>query len=68
MIRITTVAAGGAEAKHEIKLVDPGDTKPLIGTYNELAFEADRSMVGPALGRFLEGLDAARRARRRRLR
>jgi hypothetical protein len=55
VIRITTVAPGGAEAKHEIKLVDPGDTKPLLATYNELAFEADRSLADRLSGDFLKG-------------
>ena len=55
VIRITTVAPGGAEAKHEIRLVDPGDTKPLNATYNDLAFEADRSVADRFSGDFLKG-------------
>ena len=55
VIRLTTVAPGGAEAKHEIRLVDPGDTKPLNATYNDLAFEADRSVAGQLAGDFLKG-------------
>ena len=55
VIRVTTVAPGGAEAKHEIRLVDPGDTKPLNATYNDLAFEADRSVAGQLAGDFLKG-------------
>ena len=55
VVRITTVAAGGDGATHELKLVDPGDSKPLIATYNDLAFEADRSIVDRLSGDFLQG-------------
>jgi hypothetical protein len=55
VIRVTTVAAGGAQATHELKLVDPGDTKPLNATYNDLAFEADRSLVDRLSGDFVKG-------------
>jgi len=55
VIKVTTVAPGGAQANHEIKLVDPGSTKPLNATYNDLAFEADRSLVDRLSGDFLKG-------------
>jgi hypothetical protein len=55
VVRITTVAAGGAEATHELRLVDPGGTQPLRGTYNDLAFEADRFLVDRLSGDFLKG-------------
>ncbi|MEA2734142.1 MAG: hypothetical protein QOE14_593, partial [Humisphaera sp.] len=54
-IKVTTVAPGGAQASHEVKLVDPGNTKPLLATYNDLAFEADRSLVDRLSGDFLKG-------------
>jgi len=48
------VASGGQQGSHEVKLVDPGNTKPLLGTYNDLAFEADRSLVDRLSGDFLK--------------
>ena len=55
VIKLTTVAPGGQQANHEVKLVDPGNTKPLNATYNDLAFEADRSLVDRLSGDFLKG-------------
>jgi hypothetical protein len=56
VVTIVTQAAGGEPAKtHVIKLVDPGNSKPLIATYNDLAFEADRFIVDRLSGDFLKG-------------
>ena len=55
VIKVTTVAAGGAEATHEVRLVDPGSNKPLIATYNDMAFEADRILIDRLSGDFVKG-------------
>ena len=56
VLKITTEGPGGTPVEnHEIHLVDPGDFKPLIGTYNGLAFEVERSLVDRLSGDFLKG-------------
>ena len=40
---------------YEIKLTDPGNSQPLIGTYNGLTFEADRMLIDRLTGDFLKG-------------
>jgi hypothetical protein len=56
VVTVTTQAAGGAPAKtHEIRLVDPGNSKPLIGTYNGLVFEVDRFVADRLKSDFLKG-------------
>ena len=53
VIQITTQAAGGAEpVKYEVRLVDPGNGQPLLGSYNGLAFEVDRSLIDRLSGDF----------------
>ena len=56
VLSISTAGPGGTPVnRYEITLVDPGDMKPLIGTYNGLAFEVDRSLVDRISGDFLKG-------------
>ncbi|WP_428937547.1 DUF4340 domain-containing protein [Fontivita pretiosa] len=40
-----TLAIETPDATHEIRLVDPGDSKPLIGMYGGLTFEVWRSLA-----------------------
>jgi hypothetical protein len=55
-LRITTQAAAGAAPKtDEIRLVDPGNSQPLVGTYNGLTFEVDRFLMDRLSGDFLKG-------------
>jgi hypothetical protein len=56
VVKITTQAAGGAPAEaHEVRLVDPGNSQPLIGSYNGLAFEIDRAFANRLEGGFERG-------------
>jgi hypothetical protein len=32
-------------SSYKIELTDPGDSRPLIGRYNDLTFEVDRSLL-----------------------
>jgi hypothetical protein len=60
VLKVTTQAAGGAPpVEHELKLVDPGNSQPLIGTYNGLAFEVERSLLDRFSGDFLPGAKPA---------
>ena len=62
VVRITTQAAAGAPEKtHEIRIVDPGNAQPLVGTYNDLAFELDRFIVDRLTGDFERGAADATR-------
>ena len=56
IVTIVSQAAGGEPAKTtELHLVDPGNSKPLVGTYNGLAFEVDRMIVDRVSGDFVKG-------------
>ncbi|MEO6436220.1 MAG: DUF4340 domain-containing protein, partial [Tepidisphaeraceae bacterium] len=56
VLKVTTEGPGGTPVNHyELKLTDPGNAQPLIGSYNELAFEMDRSVVDRLSGDFLKG-------------
>ena len=56
VVKITSQPAAGAPAQaHEIRLVDPGNSQPLIGTYNGLAFEVDRFLIDRLSGDFERG-------------
>lgn len=56
VVTVVTQAAGGEPAKTiELRLVDPGNSKPIDATYNDLAFEADRFIVDRLSGDFLKG-------------
>lgn len=55
VVQVTTQDAGAAAAvNHEIRLTDPGDGRPLVGSYNGLAFEADRFLIDRLSGDFLQ--------------
>ena len=55
-LKIATEGPGGTPVnQHEISLVDRGNFQPLIGTYNGLAFEVERSLVDRLSGDFLKG-------------
>jgi hypothetical protein len=56
VVKITTEGPGGSPVnQYELKFVDPGDTRPLNGTYNDLAFEADRVLADRLSGDFVKG-------------
>lgn len=40
-----TAEIGGKTTKHVIDLIDPGNDKPLVGTYNGLTFEVPRTLT-----------------------
>ncbi len=62
-LRITTQAAAGAAPKtDEIRLVDPGNSQPLVGTYNGLTFEVDRFLMDRLSGDFLKGSSSSNEA------
>ncbi|MGE5609913.1 MAG: DUF4340 domain-containing protein [Bacillota bacterium] len=45
-VEIAVQSAGGAEsAVHQLRLFDPGDSKPLIGQYNGLLFELPSTFI-----------------------
>jgi len=55
-VTIITQGAGGEPPRTiELRLVDPGDSKPLVGTYNGLTFELDRMIIDRLTGDFLKG-------------
>jgi hypothetical protein len=60
VVKVATAGPGGTPVNnYELKLVDPGDSKPLIGTYNGLAFEVDRFFVDRITGDFVKGASPA---------
>jgi hypothetical protein len=62
-LRITTQAAAGAAPKtDEIRLTDPGNSQPLVGTYNGLTFEVDRFLMDRLSGDFLKGSSSSNEA------
>lgn len=55
-INVTTEGPGGASPQqHQIRLTDRGDGQPLIGEYNGLVFELDRSILRQLKGEFTKG-------------
>jgi len=52
VLKVTIGSPGGGS--YEIHLTDPGNAQPLVGTYNGLAFEADRSLLDRLSGTFLK--------------
>ena len=44
VVEITTEAAGQT-TRHTLRLTDPGESRPVIGHYNDLTFELDRSIL-----------------------
>ena len=55
VVKITTQAAAGAPpVVHEIRIVDPGNSQPVVATYNGLAFELDRFTLDRLSGDFDE--------------
>ncbi len=47
---VMTVAAGGETKTYDLVFVDPGDGKPLVGTYEGLRFEVDRDLISKLEG------------------
>jgi hypothetical protein len=53
VLTIKTIGAGGADtATYELQITDPGGEGKLIGRYNDLAFELDRSLLKKLDGDF----------------
>ncbi len=52
---ITQGAGGEPPVTAELHIVDPGNSKPLIATYNGLTFELDRMIIDRLSGDFLKG-------------
>jgi hypothetical protein len=53
VLTVKTIGAGGAEtANYELQIVDPGGEAKLIGHYNDLTFELDRSLLKKLDGDF----------------
>ena len=53
VLTIKTVGAGGAEtATYQLRITDPGGEAKLIGRYNDLTFELDRSLLKKLDGDF----------------
>jgi hypothetical protein len=45
ILKITTVAAGGATVVHELQVTDRGETEPLIGRSGTLTFELSHTLA-----------------------
>jgi hypothetical protein len=59
-IKITTEAPGGANVtEHVVRLTDRGNDQPVIGEYNGLVFEVDRSLLRDFEGEFKKGAASA---------
>ncbi|HEV2294982.1 MAG TPA: DUF4340 domain-containing protein [Tepidisphaeraceae bacterium] len=55
-LNVTTELAGGANpVQHQLRLADRGNDQPLIGEYNGLVFELDRSILRQLEGEFTKG-------------
>jgi hypothetical protein len=53
ILTVKTIGAGGADtATYELQITDPGGEAKLIGHYNDLAFELDRSILKKLDGDF----------------
>jgi hypothetical protein len=53
LVNVTTEAAG-AKAVHEIRVTSLRNASPLIGTYGDLVFELDRSLLSKLEGDFID--------------
>jgi len=63
-VKITTEAPGGANVtEHVVRLTDRGHDQPLVGEYNGLTFELDRSVLRDLEGEFTKGAAPAAPAR-----
>jgi len=63
-VKITTEAPGGANVtEHVVRLTDRGHDQPLVGEYNGLTFELDRSVLRDLEGEFTKGAASAAPAR-----
>lgn len=45
VLSVRTIAAGGAEKAHELKIIDRGESDAPVGQYNGLVFELDREIL-----------------------
>ncbi len=53
VLTVKTIGAGGADtASYELQITDPGGESKLIGRYNDLTFELDRSLLKKLDGDF----------------
>jgi hypothetical protein len=52
VVNLAIGSPGGSS--YEIHLVDPGNSQPLIGTYNGVTFEVDRFIADRLSGSFLK--------------